>query len=166
MFCQTPPSQKHILRAILKRKGLFEWSEKLDDVHDLRRSLIRSVDRDGSILDTASKELSSLRSKHRVLNERIHRRLREIVSKNPDDAVQDNFYTQRNQRYVVPVKTSSQKVIEGIVHDASSTGQTVFIEPAELVGPNNKMRMIEVEIEAEIIRILKNLADQVAEKRK
>ncbi len=144
---------------------LNEWADALDEARDLRRALARSVDRDGSILDTASPELSSLRKKYKALKERIHRRLSEIVSRaGGDSPLQDSYYTQRGQRYVIPVKASERKRFDGIVHDTSASGQTVYVEPAELVEPNNRVRLIEAEIEAEIQRILRELAASIAEK--
>ncbi len=98
-----------------------------------------------------------------MLKERIHKRLAEIVAKNPDTVLQDNFYTQRGQRYVVPVKASAQSQFDGIVHDASGSGLTVFIEPAEMVEPNNRLKLIEAGIEAEVLRILRELSARVGE---
>ncbi|HUT55645.1 MAG TPA: endonuclease MutS2 [bacterium] len=142
---------------------LGEWAARLDEQAQLRRVLQKSIDRDGSILDSASPELDSLRSRHRVLKERIHKRLSEIVARNPDTVLQDNFYTQRGQRYVVPVKASAQSQFDGIVHDASGSGLTVFIEPAEMVEPNNRLKLIEAGIEAEVMRILRDLSGRVGE---
>jgi DNA mismatch repair protein MutS2 len=141
---------------------LAEWASRLDGLPSFHRSLVKSVDRDGTILDSASPELKSLRKRYRTLKERIHKRLSEIVARNPETVLQDDYYTQRGQRYVVPVKASEQSKFEGIVHDASGSGQTVFVEPAELVEPNNRLKLIEAEIEAEIMRILKDLSARVA----
>lgn len=142
---------------------LSEWAKRLDELKPMRRAIERSVDRDGVILDSASPELSSLRSRHRLLKERVMKRLSEIVAKNPETVLQDNFYTQRNQRYVVPVKASAQSQFQGIVHDASASGLTVFIEPAELVEPNNQIKLIEAGIEAEILRILRDLSARIGQ---
>ena len=142
---------------------LSEWAELIQDETQLRKKLSRSFDPDGTVLDTASPELGSLRKSHRVLKDRIHRRLNEIVSRSGDDSLQDRFYTQRGGRYVVPVKSSEKQKFDGIVHDASSSGQTVFVEPSELVENNNRLRLIEAEMEAEIERILRDLSARVGE---
>jgi DNA mismatch repair protein MutS2 len=140
---------------------LAEWAGLLDDCHELRRSLVRSIDRDGSVLDTASPALGSLRSQLRTLKERIHRKLGEIVAREPETVLQDNFFTQRGQRYVVPVKAAERSHFKGIVHDTSASGQTVFMEPEELIEPNNRLRLLEAEIEAEVLRVLRALSAAV-----
>lgn len=139
------------------------WASKLDGLAGLQKTLVQSIDRDGTVLDAASSNLKSLRSRHRSLKGKIHRRLSEIVARDPETVIQDSFYTQRGQRYVVPVRASEQNKFEGIVHDASGSGQTVFMEPAELVEQNNRLKLTEAEIETEIIRVLKELSLKVAE---
>ncbi len=143
---------------------ITEWAGRLEPERYLHDRLVSSIDRDGSILDSASPELGSLRKSHAVLRDRILRRLSDMVGKDRDPALQDGFYTQRGQRYVLPVKASEQNRFEGIVHDASQSGQTVFVEPRDLVEPNNRLRLIEVEIEAEIARILHELSSLIAER--
>ncbi len=140
---------------------LYEWASRLDACPALAKRLEMSIDPDGAVLDTASPELKSLRDKHRTLKSRIHRKLADIVTRNPDTVLQDSFYTQRSQRYVVPVKASERDKFQGIVHDASASGQTVFVEPAELVEQNNRLKMIESGIEAEVMRVLKELSADV-----
>lgn len=144
-------------------RRLEEYASRLDPLRTLRRVLEKSLDRDGSLLDTASEELHSLRRRHHTLQERIHRRLAELVSRDPEAVLQDSFYTQRGQRYVVPVKAAHRHQFEGIVHDTSQSGQTVFVEPQELVEPNNQLKLLEAEIAAEVQRILRELSRRVAE---
>lgn len=158
---QNADAVKNFFSSHREQTRLGEWAARLDPVGPLRRALFRSLDHDGSVLDTASAELHALRKKHDILKERIHRRLSELVTRDPEAILQDNFYTQRGQRYVVPVKAAFRKDIEGIVHDTSASGQTVFVEPAELVEPNNQLRLIEAEIEAEVRRILRELSEEV-----
>jgi DNA mismatch repair protein MutS2 len=140
---------------------IAQHAARIDDLNSLRHDLERAIDRDGSILDTASPNLKTLRNRRATLNERIHRRLGEIVARESDSVLQDDFYTQRGHRYVVPVKASARASFAGIVHDASASGQTVFVEPAELVEPNNQLKLIEAEIEEEIRRILRELSAAV-----
>lgn len=140
---------------------LGQWGARLDPAANLRKALERSVDRDGSILDSASPELKALRSRQRVLSERIHKRLSEIVARESEAVLQDSFYTQRGHRYVVPVKAAARGRFEGIVHDASQSGQTVFVEPTELVEPNNQLRLIASAIDEEILRVVRELSDRI-----
>ncbi|MFO8055857.1 MAG: Smr/MutS family protein, partial [bacterium] len=93
---------------------------------------------------------------------RIHRRLSELINRHQDDVLQDTFYTDRAERYVLPVKAPARQKISGIVHGSSGSGQTVFIEPSELVESNNELKLIGSEIEAEIKRILADLSARVA----
>ena len=140
---------------------LGQWGARLDPATNLKKALERSVDRDGSILDSASPELKALRSRQRVLAERLHKRLSEIVARESESVLQDSFYTQRGHRYVVPVKASARNRFEGIVHDASQSGQTVFVEPTELVEPNNQLRLIASAIDEEILRIVRELSGRI-----
>jgi len=147
--------------ALPRDARLRQWAQRLSPLPAFLKKLKKSIDADGAVLDGASPELGSLRSGLRTLRQRVHRRLNELVARNEGAVLQDDFYTQRNNRYVVPVKASQQDRFKGIVHDASASGQTVFIEPSELVEPNNRIRLAEAEIEAEARRILRELSRAV-----
>ncbi len=139
-------------------------ASRIEPLQSLRGSLDGCLDYKGGLKDSASPGLRKLRTRHRRLRDRVHKRLESML--NEDDIVshlQDRFYTQRSQRYVIPVKAESRPRFEGIVHDSSSSGATVFLEPAELIEPNNQLKLLESEIATEEQRILKELSEEVAE---
>jgi len=135
---------------------------QIDDCPNLRSDLGRSIDRDGSIMDSASPELRSLRIKATTLEARIQRHLEQMVhSPDWESSLQEHFVTMRNGRYVVPVKKDSRGVLKGIVHDLSNSGQTVFVEPSETLGMGNELSRTRLEERDEIVRILAALTRQV-----
>ncbi|MDH3627014.1 MAG: Smr/MutS family protein [Acidobacteriota bacterium] len=105
----------------------------------LAQEILKGVDPDGNLTDSASPELGRIRRRQRESAGRLQKML-EGWMREPARAVhlQDTFVTQRNQRFVVPVKTDSSGQVAGIVHDHSSTGSTRFIEPLETVELNNE----------------------------
>lgn len=141
---------------------LAEKAAKLDPCRELLSDLQRSLDPKGAVKDSASPELMHLRERHQTLRTRILQRLEKFVS-DPDLAefLQDRYFTQRGSRYVIPIKSEARPRFQGIVHDSSSSGLTLFLEPEELVEANNGLRLIEIEIEAEIQRILRELSREV-----
>jgi len=143
---------------------LAEKAAKLDPCRDLLSDLERSLDPKGAVKDSASPQLKQLRERHQILRTRILQRLEKFIS-DPDlaDYLQDNYFTQRGARYVIPIKSEARPRFQGIVHDSSSSGLTLFLEPEELVEANNSLRLIEIEIEAEIQRILRELSREVKE---
>ena len=131
----------------------------LDPCNELRQLFNRSLDRDGSILDSASEKLRSLRREAASLEARIQRHLDQMVRSNElDSTLQDHFVTTRNGRYVIPVKRDAKSSIPGIVHDLSNTGQTLFVEPVETLGWGNDLVRTRSEERDEIIRILTDLS--------
>ncbi|MBR4673091.1 MAG: endonuclease MutS2 [Victivallales bacterium] len=133
--------------------------QPLDPCNDLRQLFIRSLDRDGSVLDSASEKLRTLRREAASLEARIQRHLDQMVRSNEmDSTLQDRFVTTRNGRYVIPVKRDAKASIPGIVHDLSNTGQTLFVEPVETLGWGNDLVRTRSEERDEIIRILTDLS--------
>lgn len=131
----------------------------------LRRQLLKTVDRDGRILDSASSKLASLRRSTVALAERIRRRMEALVhGESAGRLLQDALVTIRNDRYVVPVRSEYRNRVPGIVHDQSASGATVYVEPAFAVELNNQLRELELEEQAEIRRILREAAQAVAER--
>ncbi|PID59140.1 endonuclease MutS2 [candidate division KSB3 bacterium] len=135
-------------------------------IEALERAIARSVDEEGAILDSASQKLRQIRKELRIARESIQRRLQTFFQRQDYQGVlQDHVITMRHNRYVIPVKAASKGKIKGIVHDQSSSGMTVFIEPQETVELNNRLASIEADEKAEIRRILLDLSGQVAESR-
>ncbi len=128
----------------------------------LRSTLARSFDPVGELLDTASPRLGGLRSAVRVAYDRLRRRLDALVGAELGSALQEPIVTLRNGRYVVPVKAEARARVKGIVHDASGSGQTLFVEPLVAVELGNAWREAQVAEAEEIARILDELSAFVA----
>ena len=114
--------------------------------------------RSGELLDTASPRLGGLRAAVRVAYDRLRRRLDSLVGAELGSALQEPIITLRNGRYVVPVKAEARARVKGIVHDASGSGQTLFIEPLVAVELGNAWREAQVAEAEEVARILDELS--------
>jgi len=132
---------------------------RLDDLAD---ELGAAIDPDGTLVDHASADLKRLRIETANLRSRLVRRLEEMVQKKAE-LLSDSFYTIREGRYVLPVRTDAHEKIHGIVHGTSQSGATVFVEPRALIGQSNRLKMAQGEMEREEARILGLLTDQVRE---
>lgn len=143
---------------------LSEFARALVPMNSLRDDIERCIDHDGTVKDWASQDLGRIRSKMRTLANRIRERLENLVhSASMQKILQEPIITVRNGRYVVPVKSESRNKFQGIVHDQSGSGATLFMEPAFAVELNNDLNMAEQEEQAEIDRILRRLTALVAE---
>ncbi|MBE6912886.1 MAG: endonuclease MutS2 [Ruminococcaceae bacterium] len=130
-------------------------------LEDKIRSAILSPE---EIADGASPELLSIRRKIRRSGEKIREALAHIISSPTHSKhLQEAIITQRSGRYVVPVKSEHRGDVKGLVHDVSSTGATVFIEPIQVVELNNALRELEAEEKKEIERILAALSAETAD---
>jgi DNA mismatch repair protein MutS2 len=145
-----------------RRPLLRELGRSLHPSPALRSTLGRSFDPVGELLDTASPQLGGLRSAVRVAYDRLRRRLDALVGSELGGALQEPIVTLRNGRYVVPVKAEARSRVRGIVHDASGSGQTLFVEPLVAVELGNAWREAQVAEAEEIARILDELSALVA----
>jgi DNA mismatch repair protein MutS2 len=128
---------------------------------ELEQEIYHCIDEGGTVLDRASEKLGGLRVALRQERDRIFSSLQVIMQRH-HNALQENIITQRSDRYVLAVKAPQKDRIPGIVHDASSTGMTVFVEPHAVVAANNKLRQLVRQEQAEIEVILRRLSEQVA----
>ena len=129
-------------------------------LEDRINSVIKSED---EIYDKASTKLYDIRRKKSACSHKIKDILDKIVRGPMAKYLQDAIITQRDGRYVVPLKVEHKAELGGIVHDTSSTGSTVFIEPMSVVETNNEMRVLELKEQEEIERILTELSLEVAD---
>ena len=120
----------------------------------LEDSISRSIISEDMIADEASRELAEIRRKIRESNNRIKETLQHYISGSYSKILQDNIVTMRNGRYVIPVKAECKNDLKGLIHDTSSSGATIFVEPMAVVDANNELRMLHSKEEHEIERIL------------
>ena len=143
-------------------KYLWDYAQDIVIHRDVERKIAASFDADGKIVDDASPELSSLRERSRRLSDSLRTRIEaKLAASDIQDIIQDKYYTLREGRYVLPIKAAERSKLSGIVHATSASGQSVFIEPAELVELNNALRMTDFSIEAEEQKILQSLTQRV-----
>jgi DNA mismatch repair protein MutS2 len=145
-----------------RRPLLRELARQLHPLPAVRSTLARSFDPVGELLDTASPRLGGLRAAVRVAYDRLRRRLDALVGAELGGALQEPIVTLRNGRYVVPVKAEARSRVKGIVHDASGSGQTLFIEPLVAVELGNAWREAQAAEQEEVARILDELSALVA----
>jgi len=131
---------------------------------DILEPLAATLDDEGTILDSASRELSEIRKAKRVLAARVRKKLEEFVRKHETAIfLQDDFITIRSGRWVIPVRMDSKGMVPGVVHDVSSSGETAFMEPLEIIPFVNELENLSAEEKAEEIRILRQLSAWIRE---
>jgi len=139
---------------------LFTRLESVVTVTTLEKEISSCINSEDEMNDRASKTLYDIRRNKRELAGNVRNILDRVISAN-EDILQEKVITIRNDRYCVPVIADFKGRINGIIHDTSSTGQTVFIEPMAVVETNNKLRELSIAEQAEIDRILGDLTDRV-----
>jgi DNA mismatch repair protein MutS2 len=154
------------LRAFfVTRKEAFPtlWSsvKTIPYLPELQRIIEQSVAPNGSVRDEASGELKSLRAKIKHQHQKILQKLQSLVHGSLREFLQEPTFTQREGRYVVPVKGSFKNRVLGIVHDVSTSGQTVYIEPQALVEDGNHLREWMAREAEEVERILSSLSREI-----
>ena len=156
-IAQEPPSQMKV-----EFTAVSELSSTLGDFADLLRFFHNKILPDGTFDDRASPELARIRREierqRRLIQESLRAYLRRLAE---GGTVQDELITIRGERFVVPVRIEQKRRVQGVVHGASSSGQTVFVEPMETIEQNNELvRMLEEE-QAEIHRILLEMTARI-----
>ncbi|MGN0796599.1 MAG: endonuclease MutS2 [Christensenellales bacterium] len=155
------------------RKALDAVSDvRLDDVRDivnglytdknLEKAIFEAFSGENEVSDNASHELKSIRRQIRLCNERIRQKLASYLTGSVATYLQDNIITMRNNRYVLPVKAECRASVEGLVHDRSATGSTIYIEPIGIVGLNNELKGYMLDEAKEIENILRKFSSDIA----
>ncbi len=164
---KTTLRQATTLRRTIGRLGnqyplLAAIAERLEECTALQGEIARVLDDTGEVLDSASPKLARLRKELRVAFDRLQSKLYNIIhNPNSQKYLQEVLVTQRHGRYVIPLKAEFKGRIQGIVHDQSASGATLFIEPLATVELNNAWREIQLEEQNEVRRILRELCDFV-----
>ena len=137
---------------------------RIEPLTSLSREIRRCVLSEEEIADDASPALRQVRRSITTANERIRSQLTSLVNGSARTYLQDAVITQRNGRFCVPVKAEYRSMVPGMIHDQSSSGSTLFIEPMSVVKLNNDIRELELQEKKEIEIILAKLSTQVDEK--
>lgn len=157
-------------KAYSRRETENEHTDSLDNMFELIEPLSplateigRCILSEDEISDDASIGLRQVRRSMKLTNDKIHTQLSSFVSGNSRTYLQDAVVTMRNGRYCIPVKAEYKSQVPGMIHDQSSTGSTIFVEPMTIVRLNNEMRELEIQEQKEIEMILSNLSQLAAE---
>ncbi|MFC0234233.1 endonuclease MutS2 [Vagococcus entomophilus] len=141
---------------------LYEWAEKLITLPTVNQKIRQSVDEDGRVTDEASSTLKGIRTQIRRTEQDVRSQLDGLVRGKHAKYLSDAIVTMRNERYVIPVKQEYRGVFGGVVHDQSASGQTLFIEPKQVVELNNRLRQYQISERQEVERILAELSNELA----
>ena len=145
---------------------LSKVSEGLIPMKELEKSIKEKVTEHGELRDDASPELQSIRRKLNKRKSDLRGTINRAMSKASKDGMSsDEGPTIRNGRMVIPIQAEFKRKVQGFVHDVSSSGQTVYIEPVEALNMNNEIRQFEAEEQREIERILRELTKHVRQNR-
>ncbi len=136
--------------------------EAIPDLGSLVSQIEKVFDKDGEVRDSASPELATLRRKKRKLRAKLLQSLEHMVKADHLDGVlRDRLVTQRGGRYVVPVRAGRRSALPGVVHDSSSSGQTLYVEPLESVDQQNAVVEVDLAERREVQRLLADLTGHV-----
>ena len=145
-------------------KAVAALSESIEDFTEFLRAFRNKISPDGTLEDRASPDLARIRreieKQRRQIQESLHGYLRRLSE---GGALQDELVTIRGERFVIPVKVEQKRRVQGVVHGASSSGQTVYVEPLETIEQNNELVRLLDDEQAEIHRILIEMTRRVGE---
>ena len=149
-----------------KYKTIWNLFSNVEEVREIENFISEAINDEGVLKDDASIGLRDVRRQKQNINANIKEKFDELISnKNTQNAIQERIVTQRNDRYVIAVKTDFKGLIKGIEHDRSATGSTVYIEPLNVVSLNNKLREYEAREREEIRKILLRITEIVKTKK-
>jgi len=156
--------REYLNKRSQKYPNLWEIARNIFVNRVLEYNIDEVIEESGKVRDTASPELKYLREEIFRKQDYVRKRLYAILKQISDkDYTQDDIIPQRDGRLVIPVKIEHKKHVAGVVHGTSSTGLTVFIEPAEIVEINNEILQLQFQEQKEVERILRELTNKVRE---
>jgi DNA mismatch repair protein MutS2 len=143
-------------------RQVHQLSDRISDFSEFLRGFRNKIQPDGTLEDKASPELSRIRREMEKQRRTIQKSLRGYLRRLAEGGtVQDELITIRGERFVIPVKIEQKRRVQGVVHGASSSGQTVFVEPLETIEQNNELVRLLEEEQAEIQRILLEMTQRI-----
>ena len=156
--------RKHLREREAVAPRLAARSSEIGDLGHVYHPILEAFGADGRLVDHASDALGPLRRALASIKSQLEKRMNDLLT---DERfapyLQDQFFTQREERYVLPIRTDGKGFVRGIVHGSSQSGQTLFIEPEEIVDLNNRQKLAEAEVLDEERRILAKFSGWVAE---
>ncbi|MBI3943646.1 MAG: endonuclease MutS2 [Chloroflexi bacterium] len=163
----TLSAARTLRRAFLREAERYPFlaadARELAELPELSAEIERCINDKGEVVDSASATLARIRKDLRIAHDRMQTRLQSLISSSGVARyLQEPLITQREGRYVIPVKADFKGRIAGIVHDTSSSGATIFIEPLAVVELGNRVRELQLQEQKEIERILREVTSRVA----
>jgi len=154
---------ERIARTLSKLDESFIWLQaqryRMGQYRAIINAIARAINERGEVVDSASTKLGQIRSEVRVVHSRLIDRLNGMLTSiQYRGAVQEALVTTRNGRYVIPIKAEFKGQVKGIVHDQSSSGATLFIEPLAVTDLNNSWRQLQLDERDEVDRILAEIS--------
>lgn len=140
---------------------LMELVAELRTYPEIEQEIYRCINDDGKVSERASPKLAEIRNKQRQGRDRVYDVLQKLMQRQ-SNAIQEHLVTQRDGRFVVPVKATHKDLVPGIVHDASMSGATLYVEPNQTVQLNNQLRQLQRQEQAEEEAVRRVLTEQVA----
>jgi DNA mismatch repair protein MutS2 len=140
---------------------LNELVEELRTYPEIEQEIYRCINDDGKVSERASPKLAGIRSQQKQVRDRVYEMLQRMMQRQAN-AIQEQVITQRDGRFVIPVKATHKDVISGIVHDVSMSGATLYVEPHPTVQLNNQLRQLLRQEQAEEEAVRRVLTEQVA----
>src|SRR5512134_2603031 len=156
--------KKTFERKTAEYPRLSQIAAGLPETHGVVDAITRVLSDRGEVLDSASAKLASLRREIKIAHDRLMSRLQKYLTDSANK-LQEPIITQRDGRYVIPLRAEFKGQIKAVVHDQSSSGATLFVEPLPIVELNNSMRELQLQERDEERRILYELSAQIAEYR-
>lgn len=154
---------KDVLKNGNEDDALYQMAQGLFEDSHIENEILRCIISEEEMSDNASPELNRLRRQMSIINDRVRDKLNGIIkNQSLQRYLQDPIITMRNGRYAIPVKAEHRSQIGGLIHDQSSSGQTVYIEPAAVVELGNEYKKLLLDEKKEIERILMGLTAMVA----